>query len=294
MTTDTNTNTNEGAEANQTGLPAGVKPEDTDQPVRDAGAPEGHKPEESKNEDSASDEETKDKNTDEDSTDKSDADSSDDNDNSEDSSEEVEYISYGDANADAVVDILKEGGIPAQDAFNLFKEAAETGDMSTIDKSVLVEKLGKSKADLVMLGVEKYYTTTIQATKDIAAAVYAEAGGEDNYTKVQKWAKEKSDADPEFKTKVDSFNQMFDLNKTAASIAARELVTLYNEDSGNSSLTKNIINSDTAVNTGDVQTSYINRADYLNKMKEAQEKNDHVAIKNLRAQRKSSLKFDNK
>jgi len=294
MTTDTNTNTNEGAEANQTGLPAGVKPEDTDQPVRDAGAPEGHKPEESKNEDSASDEETKDKNTDEDSTDKSDADSSDDNDNSEDSSEEVEYISYGDANADAVVDILKEGGIPAQDAFNLFKEAAETGDMSTIDKSVLVEKLGKSKADLVMLGVEKYYTTTIQATKDIAAAVYAEAGGEDNYTKVQKWAKEKSDADPEFKTKVDSFNQMFDLNKTAASIAARELVTLYNEDSGNSSLTKNIINGDTAVNTGDVQTSYINRADYLNKMKEAQEKNDHVAIKNLRAQRKSSLKFDNK
>lgn len=292
MTTDTNTN--EGTEANQTGLPAGVKPEDTDQPVRDAGAPEGHKPEESKNEDSASDEETKDKNTDEDSTDKSDADSSDDNDNSEDSSEEVEYISYGDANADAVVDILKEGGIPAQDAFNLFKEAAETGDMSTIDKSVLVEKLGKSKADLVMLGVEKYYTTTIQATKDIAAAVYAEAGGEDNYTKVQKWAKEKSDADPEFKTKVDSFNQMFDLNKTAASIAARELVTLYNEDSGNSSLTKNIINGDTAVNTGDVQTSYINRADYLNKMKEAQEKNDHVAIKNLRAQRKSSLKFDNK
>jgi len=295
MTTETNTNTGEETETKQVGLPDGVKPSDTDQPVRDAGAPKGHKPEEKdtqdakdSKEDSSSDEESKDKDTDADNKDKSDSDAATDNLDSE----EIEYISYGDANADAVVDILKEANIPAQEAFNLFKEAADTGDMSKIDKSVLIEKLGQSKADLVMLGVEKYYTTHIQSVNETVTAVHNEAGGEANYNKVVEWARAKGQTDPEFQKQVDSFNQMFDLNKTAATIAARELVSLYNADDKNSSLSKTIVTGDNAVNTGNAQSEYISRADYLAKLKTAYDKNDNVAINNLRAQRQRSLKFD--
>lgn len=201
----------------------------------------------------------------------------------------TEYIDYGDANANAVVDILKEAKIPAQEAFMMFKEAADTGDMSKINVSALTEKLGKAKADLVLLGVQTYYATHMAGVKEIIDTVYGEAGGEANYAKVVQWARQKADKDPAFQKQVDKFNQMIDLNSTAAGFAAKELVSLYEKDPGNSSLSKNQMHGDKAATNPDTKGEYISRSDYNVQIKAAYDKNDTHEINRLRNLRKASL-----
>lgn len=202
---------------------------------------------------------------------------------------ESEYMDYGDANANAVVDILREAKIPVQEAHELFKEAVETGDFSKIDAAKLTEKLGKAKADLVLLGVKTYYESATQATKKTVDAVHTEVGGKANYDKVQNWARALSDKDPAFAAKMEGLNAMFDLNTTAAVMAAKELVALYNKDGNNSSLTTKQVNADKAFTTDDSGSEYLSRNDYLAKMKEANAKNDQHEINRLRAQRAASL-----
>ena len=202
----------------------------------------------------------------------------------------TEYPEYEDANANAVVAILKEANIPAQEAHDLFKDAVETGDFTKINMATLTEKLGKAKADLVLLGVQSYYNTFTANTKETVSAVYEAVGGEANYAKVQAWARAKSAKDPAFAAQVDGFNQMFDLNKTAALIAARELVALYEKDGGNSSLTKKQVHGDKASTTSQSDAGYISKADYNVQIKAAYEKNDVHEIQRLRNLRQASLK----
>lgn len=202
----------------------------------------------------------------------------------------TEYPDYGDANANAVVSILKEANIPVKEAHDLFKEAVETGDFTKINMATLTEKLGKAKADLVLLGVQSYYNTFTANTKETVSAVYEAVGGEANYAKVQAWARAKGAKDPAFAAQVEGFNQMFDLNKTAAIMAARELVALYEKDGGNSSLTKKQVHGDQASTTSQSQNGYISKADYNEQIKAAHEKGDTHEITRLRNLRLASLK----
>lgn len=203
--------------------------------------------------------------------------------------EGTEYMDYGDDNANAVVSILKEANIPVMEANELFKEAIETGDFSKIDIAKLTEKLGAAKATLVLNGVKSYYNTATTNTKETVTAAYEAVGGEANYKKVQAWARSQADKDPAFRTQMESLNSMFDLNKTAAVMAARELVSLYEKDSGNSSLTRKQVHGERAVTTPDSEGEYLSRSDYLAQVKEAHAKNDQHAVARLRAQRAASL-----
>lgn len=208
----------------------------------------------------------------------------------EDAEEELtEYPSYGDPRADAVVDILREAKFPVAEANALFKEAIETGDFSKVDVAKLTEKLGKAKTDLVMLGVQAYYNDTAAKTKEIVNAAYDAVGGEANYKKVQAWARQKAEKDSAFKAEVENLNKMFDLNKTAATMAASKLAELYEQDSANSSLMRKQVHGDRAVSTPGAQGEYLGRADYLEQMKIAQAKNDTHEINRLRALRAASL-----
>lgn len=201
----------------------------------------------------------------------------------------TEYPDYGDANANAVVDILKEAKIPASEAYMMFKEAADTGDFSKIDLANLTAKLGKAKADLVLLGVQTYYTKEMAVAQETVSAVYAETGGEANYAKVVQWARAKADKDPAFQKQVDGFNQMFDLNSTAAAMAAKSLVSLYEADAGNSSLTRTQVRGDSAHTNAEATGEFISRADYNVAIKAAHNKNDNHEINRLRALRRQSL-----
>lgn len=200
-----------------------------------------------------------------------------------------EYPDYGDANANAVVSMLQEAKVTAVEAHELFKDAIATGDFTKINMATLTEKLGKGKADLVLLGVQTYYNTTTAAVKDTVTAVHTEVGGEANYGKIQAWARAKAAKDTGFATQVEGLNAMFDLNKTAALMAARELRALYEKDSGNSSLTTKQVHGDSAATTANSGEGYISRGDYLEQLKKAHEKNDTHEINRLRSQRQSSI-----
>lgn len=201
----------------------------------------------------------------------------------------TEYPDYGDENANAVVSLLKESNVTAHEAHELFQEAIATGDFTKIDIAKLTEKLGAAKATLVLNGIKTYYNTVTASTKETVSAVYDAVGGEANYKKVQEWARAVSAKDPAFAAEVAGLNAMFDLNKTAAVMAAKHLISMYEKDSNNSSLTRTQVHGDSAVTTADSAAPYISRQDYLTQMKEAQAKNDHVTISRLRAQRAASL-----
>jgi len=205
----------------------------------------------------------------------------------------TEYPDYGDSNANAVVSMLVDAKVEPGEAYALFKEAMSTGDFSKVDMKTLTDKLGKAKAELAVLGAKTYYETQTKVTKEICEAAYAATGGEANYTKVQQWARDKSSKDSEFAKVCQGFNQMFDLNATAASMAAKELLALYEKDKGNSSLNNKQISGTSAVTTSASNGEYINRSDYVNQLKEAYNKNDTHEISRLRALRAASLKTSN-
>ena len=200
----------------------------------------------------------------------------------------TEYMDYGDENANAVVAMLKEANVPVAEAHELFKEAVESGDFSKIDISKLTEKLGAAKATLVLNGVKTFYNTSTANTKETVTAAYEAVGGEANYKKVQEWARSVAAKDPKFEAEMVGLNQMFDLNKTAAVMAAKQLVAMYEKDGGNSSLSRKQVHGDRAVTTNDSTGEHLGRADYLEKMKVAQAKNDTHEIARLRAQRAAS------
>jgi hypothetical protein len=200
----------------------------------------------------------------------------------------TEYEDYKDANANAVVEMLKEAKVPVQEAHELFKEAIETGDFSKIDVSKLTEKLGAAKATLVLNGVQTYYNSVTANTKETVNTVYKEVGGEANYKKVQTWARSVAAKDPAFATKMEGYNAMFDLNPTAAVMAAKELVALYEKSGDNSSLNRKQVHGERAHTTQDSTGDHLSRHDYLEQMKVAQAKGDTHEINRLRAQRAAS------
>lgn len=209
-----------------------------------------------------------------------------------DTQEEVptEYPSYNDEDADAVVAILKEAQIPVAEAHSLFKEAIETGDFSKINVATLVEKLGKAKADLVLLGVKSYYTKETAKVKEIVKAAHDVVGGAANYTLIQDWARLKAAKDPEFSKTVQELNPLFNMGPKLAAIAAKELKTLYEADPNNKSLQIKQVVGDSAATTPETKGEYISRADYNAQIKKAHEKNDAHEINRLRALRLASLK----
>lgn len=294
MTTDTQTNETQTPDPNAKGLPEGVSPADTGEGDRGAGAPKAPvvnnapPPKEQTPEEKAKEEaELKAKEAEA-------AKAAEDKPEDDTKEEEAltDYPDYGDPAADAVVGLFKEAKITVAEANELLAEAIETGDFSKVDLAKLTEKLGKDKAQLVMIGVQQYYNNVTAGVKEVTTAVYESVGGQANYEKVQAWAKAKASKDAAFKSQMEGLNAMFDLNKTAALMAAKELVTLYEADSGNSSLQKKQIRGDAAVSTANSPTDYISRKDYNKQIKQAYDDNDGHKIASLRARRAASIQIE--
>lgn len=200
-----------------------------------------------------------------------------------------EYIDYGDETANSVVATLKEAGIDPAEAHGWFADAVASGDMSKIPLDKLQEKLGKEKANLVMLGVKDYYTRTEGAAKESAKAVHDVCGSEENWVKVRDWAKARAANDPDFAAQVEAYNKMFELSKVAAQAAARELVAAYEGDSNNSSLNKKLVHGDSPASVG-IGDATLTRSDYLKQIKVAEENRDYKEANRLRAVRLASKK----
>ena len=205
--------------------------------------------------------------------------------NKEADEELTEYPEYGDEAADAAVSLLKEAGVTPAEADKFFREAVEANDLSKIDIAALTEKVGKDKASLIMMGVKDYYNRQMASTQESVDAVYGVVGGKENWDQVSAWARTKSNSDKAFASRMAELNQMFDLNKSAASMAARELVDLYNKDSNNKSLSVNMTHGDSSASRSGLGSEPLSRADYIEQLKAAEAKGDKAKVAELNARR---------
>lgn len=195
----------------------------------------------------------------------------------------TEYVSYDDPAADGIVAILKEANVDVKVSDEIFREAAETGDLTKINKEKLVELVGEAKANMVMLAAQDYYTRTMGVVQESVTAVHEAVGGEAAWQALQKWAAAKQEKDPAFKKQCEDYNRMFDLNKTSAVMAAKALREAYNADPKNKSLTTNITQGN---KSGSVQVDEpLSRADYVTQLKAAYDKNDMAEVNRLNALR---------
>lgn len=195
---------------------------------------------------------------------------------------------YGDEVANSAASLMKEAGVDPKVAQGWFQEAVDTGDMSKIKVDEMVKAMGKEKANLVVLGVKDYYTRTIAAATEKVKAVYDACGGEANWAKIRSWAKSKAGNDQAFAKQIEAYTKMFDLNAVAAASAARELVSAYERDAGNSGLNTKMVHGDAPASQTGVAGETLTRAQYMEKIKVAEDKRDYKEANRLRAIRLAS------
>ncbi len=164
-----------------------------------------------------------------------------------------EYNEYDNPALKQVVNIMVDAELPVAEANAIFAEAAETGDLSKINKAALVEKLGQDKADVVLVLAESYYNTEFSSMKAIKDEVHKLVGGEDNFTNMSKWANDKAATDPAFAKDFSELKAMFDSKQPRAiNAAAKELFELYKQDPG-TTITASLEVGDAAVGSAGVE-----------------------------------------
>lgn len=201
----------------------------------------------------------------------------------------LEYPVYNDEAADAAVTLLKDAGVTPAEADAFFKEAVETGDINKIDIAGLTAKVGKEKANLILLGAKDFYNRNLASVQESVKAVHDIMGGEDNWNTVVTWARKQAQGSKEFDGQMQEFNKMFNLSKSAATLAARELRTLYEKGSGNKSLGNSIVHGDHTGAGGQLGSEPLSRLEYIEKRKEAERTGNHDEAARLDAQRMATV-----
>lgn len=199
------------------------------------------------------------------------------------------YATYNDSVADSVIDLLKESNVTPEESDGFFRKAVESGNMEDIDRAALEAKVGKAKANLVIVGITDYYNRISSSVKAVTEAVYSVVGSKTNFDKVAKWAREKETVEPAFKGELDSYRKMLEGTPTSAKLAADALLKAYHTDPKNSSLDVTRVDGDSR--NEDSAFIPLSRADYIKGLHEANMKNDPEAVKALNARRTASIKI---
>jgi len=138
----------------------------------------------------------------------------------------------GHEGADAALGLLQNAGVTPAEAKTLLFDAVSSGDLSKVDMKALEAKIGVDKAKLVMNGAKEFVKETSDRNTSIIKDISTVAGGDENWTKVAAWAKANMDGDA-----LSEYREMIDSGGAQARFAAGEIVTAYNADDGNSTLT---------------------------------------------------------
>lgn len=200
----------------------------------------------------------------------------------------VEYMTYNDPAADAIVGLFKEAGVKPTDATAIFKKAVETGNFKDIDYKGLVDKVGTDRANLIMIGAEAFYSKQVKARDESAKVIYETAGSKEAFDTLKGWALDKEKADPKFKGELDEYRKMINTSPVQAKLAVESLLKAYKADPKTKSLSIKMTEADKSGSTGS-DLKYISRADYINELKVANKKGDQREIGNLNARRIASM-----
>lgn len=185
---------------------------------------------------------------------------------------------FNDDAIDSAVDLIRESGMKPEVAQKIFKEAAESGDLSKINEAALVEALGQSKANLVMIGVKDWFARSEAKAKETVQALHTQVGGEELWGVLAKWVREGGIKDEKL---VDGYRNMIDQGGPQAAFAAQEIKKAYEDAHGT-------LDPSLLVGDGDnlrVDNSPISKKEYYEGMVEAEKTGNEALKAQLRARR---------
>lgn len=130
--------------------------------------------------------------------------------------------STGDSVGDSVLQLLQNSGTTPETAKALLWDAVQAGDATKIDRDALVEAVGKTKANLIMAGMENYVGNIAKRAAEVTAIVNDAVGGNENWKAIRDWAKENLSDDD-----MADYADMIDKGGRKASLAAKDLKEQY-------------------------------------------------------------------
>ena len=206
---------------------------------------------------------------------------------------ELNYPTYNDPNADAIVGALKAAKVTPEAAAELFKEAVQSGDVTKVNREQLEKALGKDGAELTLLRMEKMLTQKRAYVQEVVTSLHEVMGSKEHLDTVLTWAKARAAADPAFAAEYQEYVQMFDASKVKAKLAAEALKQAYQADPNNSSLGVKMVNGDKAVNVIP-DTAELNRTEYLAALKRAHAEGNVKEVDRLNNIRLRTMRNSNK
>ena len=143
--------------------------------------------------------------------------------------------STGHEGGDAVLGLMQNAGVTPDEAKALLFDAVTAGDLSKIDRTALEAKIGKDKTVLVLAGAKSFLEDKAAKNALIVKDIKGVAGGEENWQKVAAWAKAGGGSISD--DQMSEYIGMIDNGGAQARFAASELVSAYNADDKNTTLT---------------------------------------------------------
>lgn len=128
----------------------------------------------------------------------------------------------GDDVGDSVLQLLQNSGTTPETAKALLWDAVQAGDATKIDRDALVEAVGKTKATLIMAGMENYVGGIAKRAAEVTQVINEAVGGNENWKAIRDWAKEHISED----AMVD-YADMIDKGGRKAALAAKDLKEQY-------------------------------------------------------------------
>lgn len=154
----------------------------------------------------------------------------------DDKSWQEEWIYTGNPDADAAIELMKESGLKPVEGNEIFKDGIAAGDPSKVRWDLLEARLGPAKARLVRSGVEAYYINEYAEQMKVVTHAHEKVGGEENWSKIVKWAEASSKKDKEFAAERADWQKALKVGGFAARAAVDAIVSKYEADPKNSGI----------------------------------------------------------
>lgn len=160
---------------------------------------------------------------------------------------EVQYPTYEDPMLSQVVNLLQAGSVPADVANEVFAEAVQAGDLSLVKRDLLVEKVGETQADTILMLAKSGYENHQRQLASITAEVHEIVGGEEVFNNIRDWVSDKESNDTEFAKDMQELRDMLNSgNARSRKAAMQELLSAYKADP-NTTLTASLTEGDTGI-----------------------------------------------
>lgn len=139
--------------------------------------------------------------------------------------DDVVPVDHENVNIRAVQSLLADAKVTEADAFKIFGKAVASGNLADIDQAALVAKLGETKAQLAMAGVQQWHATEYAAAKAVQEQVHKAFGGEAGWGAAKAFFQGR-ESDPA----VQELSGMLDKGGIQAELAVERMVKMYTAD----------------------------------------------------------------